>query len=309
MKTVSLFGLVVLASGLGTVACSASHGSAPEEATPALTEATAEPLGAGWGNTCALQASGTVRCWGDDSQGLTHAPAGTFTSLSVGYFTACAAGTLSVSCWGAFADDVLKPPTPSLPADRFLEVSVGSTHVCALRNDDTLQCWGDNYYGQARPPTGRFRQVRSIVTGSCALALDGSVKCWGNDEGGTLRAPAGTFKQLSAGSTANHVCGIRDDNTVKCWGSNDRGQLAAPIGTFRQVSVATSHSCAISTAGEVACWGDDGYFETHPVPAGQFKTVSSGDHFTCAARVEGPVECWGQNDHGELNVPPLEALP
>src|SRR5215469_10125003 len=65
-----------------------------------------------------------------------------------------------------------------------LDISVGSHHACALRNDHTLQCWGDNRWGQLgdgtttarlRPtPVSGLTNVTGISVGNLLLPLLGS---------------------------------------------------------------------------------------------------------------------------------------
>jgi len=91
------------------------------------------------------------------------APAGvTFTTVSAGGFHACAVATTgSVYCWGSNSNGQLgdgtttDSPTPGLvsaPAGvSFTSVSAGGFHSCAIANAPTLNtayCWGANSSGQ-----------------------------------------------------------------------------------------------------------------------------------------------------------------
>ena len=65
---------------------------------------------------------------------------------------------------------------------------------------------------------------------SCAILNDGSVSCWGNNdegqtEGGTPSLGANrTATHIVIGVLSDYVCTLLDDKTVKCWGVNDYGQ-------------------------------------------------------------------------------------
>src|SRR5207247_10771116 len=91
------------------------------------------------------------------------APAGvTFTTVSAGGFHACAVATTgSVYCWGSNSNGQLgdgtttDSPTPGLvsaPAGvSFTSVSAGGFHSCAIANAPTLNtayCWGATSSGQ-----------------------------------------------------------------------------------------------------------------------------------------------------------------
>jgi hypothetical protein len=92
-------------------------------------------------HTCALQADGTVVCWGDNSFGATAAP----------------------STLGAVS-----------------QVSAGGHHTCALKTDGTVVCWGDNSAGATAVPAtlGPVIQVSAGYLHTCALRADGTVACW-----------------------------------------------------------------------------------------------------------------------------------
>ena len=64
---------------------------------------------------------------------------------------------------------------------QFKTVSVGSLHLCGVRTDDTIACWGSNYDGQSDAPAGEFKSVSVDWNGerSCGVRVDGSIVCWG----------------------------------------------------------------------------------------------------------------------------------
>ncbi|MFK7992370.1 MAG: RCC1 domain-containing protein, partial [Sandaracinaceae bacterium] len=116
-----------------------------------------------------------------------------------------------------------------------------------------------------------------------------------------------------------HACAVTERGAVFCWGSNDWGQLgtsnrrnpsgnlaARVVGLRGAVGVTTGsdHSCAITSRGQVQCWGKndvgqlgDGTRELRSRPTraqGLTATsVAAGGHSTCAVRADGVVACWG----------------
>ncbi len=63
---------------------------------------------------------------------------------------------------------------------QYTQLAVGDAHVCGLTTNDTVECWGDDTYGQVSdmPTLVNPTQVTSSNDFSCALDDEG-VKCWG----------------------------------------------------------------------------------------------------------------------------------
>jgi len=91
---------------------------------------------------------------------------------------------------------------PGLGGVRTNQLFAGGTHTCALRDDNTLWCWGGNRFGQLgtgdTQPRLTPQKVMEGVTAAyaggahtCALGTDGSVKCWGNNQYRQLGAFSG----------------------------------------------------------------------------------------------------------------------
>ena len=82
--------------------------------------------------------------------------------------------------------------------------------------------------------------------------------------------------------------------------------------TQAYVSAGASHSCAVTTAGVVHCWGEnrgrqfgDGTNMDSNVPVAvsgglTFQSVSAGYEHTCGLTAAGASYCWGENEDGRL---------
>jgi len=129
-------------------------------------------------------------------------------------------------------------------------LSVGHDHICAIKSDSTLECWGDNNFGQATPPDGHFSQVGAGEYYTCALKKDGILVCWGRElfnkqfeEDYIIKPSTGRFSQISAGN--RHACAVKIDGTIECWGNNYSGQAIPPSGHFSQVSAGGDHGTGV----------------------------------------------------------------
>ena len=255
---------------------------------------------------------------------------------------------------------------PAESSARPTQISVGYDHTCALTSDGRVKCWGLNKYGQLGDgtTTGRFTpvdvegltsKVTQISAGSfhtCAVTSDGGVKCWGNNKGGSLgddtfedRYTPVDVKGLTSGVTQisvgdDHACALTSAGGVKCWGFNEYGQLGDGTTTGRftpvdvegltsnvtQISAGSAHTCAVTSAGGVKCWGGDGHGQLGdgtdendycdgyaldrvcgrltPIDVkgltSKVTQVSAGGAHTCVLTSAGGVKCWGDNEDGKL---------
>jgi len=189
-------------------------------------------------------------------------------------------------------------------------ISGGWRHSCAILDDGTVKCWGNNLFGQlggGSVDLGTGRTATVISAGdehTCALLDDATVKCWGNNDYGQLgqgdlvsRNSVGdalpavdlgtgrTARQVAAGSS--NTCALLDDFTVKCWGVNGYGQLGLGDTTSRG-----------GAAGEM---GDN----LPAVNLGISRTatqIAVGHEHACAILDNATVKCWGYNVFGELGL-------
>ena len=264
-------------------------GSTDDSATPVRVAGalTFSSLSAGEGATCGVTAAHVLYCWGRNESGelgigstdtdahTTPAPvAREVVAVAVGSGYACALQQDGAAyCWGHGSSDRLGSseavgyganPSPLRveSGNRYVALSAGRTHVCAVTAGGAVECWGNNAYGQSGPgaPPQRLTRTPTPVGGvsltkvavgtgfhTCGLAANGAAYCWGRADGGRLgigddapepcgydgregcthrpRAVAGglAFASLSAG--LEFTCGVTKDGNAYCWGNNSRGQL------------------------------------------------------------------------------------
>jgi alpha-tubulin suppressor-like RCC1 family protein len=198
-------------------------------------------------------------------------------------------------------------------------LTIGAHHTCGIRQDGTVLCWGDNFYGEATPLPGTFMELSAGYGHTCGLRGDGSVACWGSGytplQGEPeppmplSPIPAGRFTAIS--SAISTTCGLRarsvpweyPEGNLVCWNASGWQLPAPPQGDFVAVSVGYDFSCALRANGKPACWG---YLDPAQVPAEDtFIAVSTGAHHACGLHADGSVRCWGDNWSGQA-TPPAE---
>ena len=183
-------------------------------------------------------------------------------------------------------------------------IATGYRHSCAVVENGSVYCWGDNSNGQ-------------LGTGNTNLGSSNTpvqVASFGNGR---------TATEISAGIW--HTCAILDNGSVSCWGYGPVGQLGlstqtrvyAPmwvdIGqnrTATQISTSNQHTCAILDNGSVKCWGDNAnqqlgyststnYSSYTPVIVNlgtgvKAQSITTGYDHTCAITTDGLIRCWGE---------------
>lgn len=123
------------------------------------------------------------------------------------------------------------PTTVSVPTEvPPVSILVGAAHhACAILDDDGIDCWGDDAFGQVsgHPSSGRYIALSLGARHSCVLNQDGGIVCWGaNDKGQSSPPPRQAYLMLMSGDT--YTCALHSSDEVDCWGSFSREPTATP---------------------------------------------------------------------------------
>lgn len=265
---------------------------------------------AGAAHTCALTVAGAVKCWGrnvsgqlgDGSQVRRFAPV-TVTGLlpgvemiAAGAEHSCALAAGTVQCWGSNQYNQLGAPGHSSPhppvsvslPDSTTTLSAGRLHTCAVNGGGRVSCWGAvPFVGSGGLPgtlADLISGIRSVAAGSdhnCALATDGQVRCWGSSGSGQF----GYFG---------------DDSPYQTVVVEDL------LSGVQVLSAGRDHTCALTAAGRVQCWGSSLHGQGGaPAPVGfvgldsGVHSIAAGDYHNCVA-IAGAAKCWGNNALGQL---------
>lgn len=191
-------------------------------------------------------------------------------------------------------------------------LAVGDGHVCTLRWDDSVYCWGDNFSGQCDAPAGRFTRLAAGLNFTCgqrAEGPEGAIVCWGDLSSFTTSPPDIGATDLVASN--DHACALlAGSGQAVCWGGNEFGESDAPTDiAFSAISTGFNHTCGVrSTDGSVLCWGVG---DREPLAGGPFTAVTTNadvadpaGSFTCAiAKVDGSIHCAGGAGVNETAAP------
>lgn len=287
-------------------------------------------LSTGVNHSCAIKTDNSLWCWGSNSTGqlgdnsITQRlvptavnGGGAWKLVTAGDTHTCGIKTDdSLWCWGGnssgktggnlTAGNTLVP-TQISGGGTWKNVSAGMTHTCAIKSNDSLWCWGSNWYGELAD--GSMTQSAVPVASS----------------------DSGSWKNVTAGS--RRTCAIKQDNSMRCWGeksaagfgNNTTGAVSYPVeiaggGLWRSISSQDdayyqyTHTCAIKADGSLWCWGagysgelgngdtEDQYLPVAVVGGYTWNHVSASGGITCAVRSDQKLFCWGEYEGSAVPV-------
>jgi alpha-tubulin suppressor-like RCC1 family protein len=280
---------------------------------------------------CALRKSGTVWCWGSNNVGQLGTPISQLECQAVDV------GPAWLNSTGHGIGSCRFDPQEVTGLRDVIDISAGASSACAVTKDGRVWCWGVNGFdglGHEReqdPSCGDATQ--SVPCNPVPRAIDGLLAT-----------------SVSVGvSSACAVQTLESGGGVACWGLNTSAELgrdtsatgffiATPEVTTLadpavEVSVGTQHTCALTTTGDVWCWGYvDGlgvghapgnfgdtrcsmaslsFCSSKPArvrqkdndtpafgPGGaRASNLATGADTTCAV-ADGSLPCWGDNQNG-----------
>lgn len=236
---------------------------------------------AGGRHSCAIDEGGVAYCWGFNDSG----------QLGIGSVTPGSGPVFA----NLFPNAVTGGRTFSVGKG-----TAGAAHSCAIDLNNIPWCWGLN------------------VDGRTGIGSNGAPVTAPDDIAGT-----NLYRTVSAG--ASHTCGITTSDRLFCWGSTDQGKLGvgpaaqsffstpqavAPAIAFGAVSSGGLHTCAVTTAGSLYCWGSNargqaglgataGVNVPTQLPGNGYSALVTGLNHSCAV-TSNILRCWGANESGQL---------
>ena len=297
-------------------------------------------VSAGYGDSFALRANGTLWAWGNNQD------FGGNLGLGLGGRVTVYGITIPSDRWS---------PTKVGHADGWAGVYAGFQHAVATKMDGSLWGWGANFYGALGPqgstsldavPTevsGGTDWVTAAAGGDFSLAIreDGSLWAAGLNMYGNLglgdtadrhrmTQVGGTRDWATVSAGLGYALALRKDGSLWAWGGNNFGQLGVGDTTQRrsptQVGSETDwaaasclghHSLALKRDGTLWAWGENGFGQlgvgdtadkhspTQVGTSSDWAAISPGaaaSYHSLALRRDGTLWAWGLNRYGQLGL-------
>lgn len=260
---------------------------------------------AGGFNTCIINSSGALKCWGDNN----------YKELGNPSYYFWASGT---------------PVQVSGLESGVTDVAIGHSFICALKEDGDAYCWGLDYKRlfdnnelifvetpQLVETNFSFNSIYANGSDVCAITTDGQVACWVS--GSTPSLISGLENVLTVSISEIEKCALiaateSEEPKVMCWGDVPT-EVTGLNGTPLELAAGKEHTCAIvQNAGvnSVMCWGrnregqlgigsttDVNTPTTVPNSNGAIK-LSAGEFHTNMLTDTGLIRSWGANTEGQL---------
>lgn len=277
-------------------------------------------LTSGSNHTCALLDNGKVKCWGANDVGQlgigSNEPMGAPLQLGISEvidlrskydLTYAVKSDHSLRAWGTGLSNLVATSDiqPVVEPVDVKSIALGGVHACAIKTDQTLSCWGVNYYGSLGTNEGMSTSPRPPVE----------------------VADVSDVVDVAGGYA--HTCAL-SNGEVTCWGLNDCGQvglndsfysgvhfLMPKLTGVTQLALGRSFSMALLEDGSIAAWGrnldgelgDGTNLNTRDLVdfvkvegVTQAVKIGAGIDHACAVLAEGGVTCWGKNDQGQVGI-------
>jgi alpha-tubulin suppressor-like RCC1 family protein len=184
-----------------------------------------------------------------------------------------------------------------------MAIAAGTLNGMALKSDNTLFVWGDNFYKQTNIPAAATN-IMAIAAGgrTCAIVRsNGTVFMWGdayefNGNSGKTNPPPSATNIVAVVVGEYHCLGLRKNGTVVGWGRSNEGQTNVPASctNIMAIAVGAYHSLALRSNGTLIAWGQNTYGQTN-IPPGMTNVIAiaAANNHNFVLKSDGTATAWG----------------
>jgi len=253
----------------------------------------------GSNHSCALLSDGTIWCWGKNGVGQL----GNGTSIN-----------------SSIPVEVLGFPKK---AKKAVDLTSGQNFNCAVLEDNSIWCWGENTHGQLNDgtTTNQLKAVKSKYAAAPALISGGQTTVIGEASGYVSHWNNSSPTNIMGLSDASNIsgnrfnaggCAVVGNNSVDCWSNDNKPTPIESSDNARYVIAGLDFGCAVDLTNNVMCWGSNEFGQlgngtkVDKKSAGYVPTLGAiadmgvGASHVCVIITPTDVKCWGVNTFGQL---------
>jgi len=219
---------------------------------------------------------------------------------------------------------VARPTTvPDLPARRAIALTARNGGTCALYDESTIYCFGENvgrflgngdrpYGGRALRGAPKLREIALGFASACGLDVERRVQCWSavpgklHDPGAPVVVPGlPNIEHVFLGDEIGYAAA--SDGSTWSFRSMDPSkpaELVADVRDVRASSASDSEACALDGAGRVWCWKERSTNQEPTKPtevplARPARSIAISAHVRYAVLDDDSLVWWGESHaHG-----------
>lgn len=203
-----------------------------------------------------------------------------------------------VQCWSG----EVRVSTPE-GLGKVLQMSAGQSHMCAIKIDTTIECWGELEPGISAlvPERLKNRKGATQITGNCVAFDNRVIECmWGRDyKTASFEAP--NIRQFV--DTDEFLCVLDFSGRMYCnvfKGDKFDGWTPVLKGDDKALAIARSMEmvCALTDAGDVKCF--DRPSDTPTKVEEGISSLAGGPNKFCGVKPGALPKCWSSERRAAL---------
>uniref|UniRef100_A0A0D9XQF5 Protein kinase domain-containing protein n=1 Tax=Leersia perrieri TaxID=77586 RepID=A0A0D9XQF5_9ORYZ len=184
-------------------------------------------------------------------------------------------------------------------------LSSGGYRVCGVLDSGELHCW--RWLGLKIPDGLRFASVAVGDWFVCAIEAGGRstapIRCFGNDTDAVAAAPrGGSFDVVAA--HGRRACALSSSGEITCWGAGAPAMETGDDCGYAALALGADGVCGLRTNGTIRCFGSGGVSPSPPasLAAAQYVEVQAHGSVFCGVLMANySLVCWGGREFNATN--------
>ncbi|HET7539319.1 MAG TPA: hypothetical protein VFK05_05585 [Polyangiaceae bacterium] len=185
-------------------------------------------------------------------------------------------------------------------------IATGLWTSCALLEDHSVWCWGDDHSQSTDGYEQWARQIPlagvSKLVGAnkrmFAVTMSGELFYWGaeivrNQAGGGATPRRLLLSDVTdVAASSDDVCALQRSGRITCVYDQGGPVVVATLPSAKSLALSHRETCALLGSGQVTCFGNQQAAAGAPVQVTDAVELAAASNTQCALRRDGGVSCW-----------------